>query len=112
VAIASIEAEAQAFTLVAVGDILLARRVGERIASAGWAAPFAAFSPILASAIWPSPTWNVQPPISAPPIRANRRSSPSGPSRSLLGLKGAGVDIVSLANNHTSDYGEEGLGET
>ncbi len=113
VAIASIEAEAQAFTLVAVGDILLARRVGERIASAGWAAPFAAFSPILASADLAfanleCPASYLGAPYPGKPPVVTFRAQPG----SLLGLKGAGFDIVSLANNHTSDYGEEALGET
>jgi poly-gamma-glutamate capsule biosynthesis protein CapA/YwtB (metallophosphatase superfamily) len=34
------------------------------------------------------------------------------PPEAVLSLGGAGVDLVSLANNHILDYGEEGLGDT
>lgn len=103
----------KAFTLVAVGDILLARRVGERIASAGWAAPFAAIEPILASADLAfanleCPASFLGSPYPGKPPIVTFRASPGA----LFGLKDAGIDIVSLANNHTSDYGAEALGET
>lgn len=35
-----------------------------------------------------------------------------GPADSAAGLRWAGVDVVSLANNHTKDYGAEALRET
>ena len=35
-----------------------------------------------------------------------------GPSSALAGLRAAGIDVVSLANNHGMDYGQTGLRDT
>lgn len=100
-------------TLIAVGDILLARRVGSRIASDGWAVPFARATALLHSADLAfanleCPASYLGAPFPGKPSVVTFRADPGA----LLGLKYSGIDVVSLANNHMSDYGSEALTET
>jgi poly-gamma-glutamate synthesis protein (capsule biosynthesis protein) len=44
--------------------------------------------------------------------RAPKEFAFRAPPESLTALAGAGVDVVTLANNHGMDYGEDGLGES
>jgi poly-gamma-glutamate synthesis protein (capsule biosynthesis protein) len=94
-----------------IGDILLAGTVGELTDREGALAPWEAVKDILrgydlvagnlecavgsAGSPLPGKTWT---------FRAD--------ARTLGGMREAGVDVVSLANNHTLDYGTEGLLET
>lgn len=103
----------QPFTLIAVGDILLARKVGTRIAAAGWQSPFAEMAPLISSAELAFA--NLECPVSylgtpfpgKPPV-VTFRADPGA----LLGLKKSGIDVVSLANNHLGDYGPQAIEET
>ena len=105
-ATATMPAEAR---LMAVGDLMLARSVGERTLVNGAAWPFAGVVDVFSTADIlvgnlecviadqgkPEPkSYTFQ----APPIAAE-----------ALGL--AGFDVVSLANNHAMDYGLDGLAD-
>ena len=96
-------------TVGAVGDVSLAREVVEHMAANGAGYPYALIAPALSSDIvfanlegaltdrgepWPKGYNFRTPPAFAP------------------GLRDAGFDIVSLANNHTLDYGVIGIPET
>lgn len=97
-------------TLTAVGDVMLARTIGDAIASMGPAAPFANVVEPLAAAditfanleMALTDRGTAQPKdfvFRAPPVAAD-------------GLTEAGIDVVSLANNHALDFGVEGLDDT
>ncbi|MBI4732683.1 MAG: CapA family protein [Chloroflexi bacterium] len=97
-------------TLMAVGDIMLARTVGERILDEGPGVVFANVQTILSTAdilagnIECAITDQGQPEpksftFAAPPISAQ-----------ALGL--AGFDIAVLGNNHSFDYGQSGMAQT
>ncbi|MGH2521996.1 MAG: CapA family protein [Anaerolineales bacterium] len=95
---------------MAVGDVMLARTIGDRILAEGPAAPFAGVLPILNEAdllvanleCAISERGELQPKaytFRAPPIAAES-------------LALAGIDVVSLANNHALDYGFDALADT
>ena len=98
-------------TLMAVGDLMLARTIGERVVTDGPQSIFAGVQPVLGSADLlvgnlecaitdrgqPEPGKSYT--FAAPPLAADSLSS-------------AGFDVLSLANNHALDYGFEGLAET
>jgi poly-gamma-glutamate capsule biosynthesis protein CapA/YwtB (metallophosphatase superfamily) len=97
-------------TLMAVGDIMLARTVGERILSEGPGSVFAnvqsilSMADILAGNLECAITDQGQPQpksytFAAPPLSAQ-----------ALGL--AGFDIAVLGNNHAYDYGQVGMTQT
>jgi poly-gamma-glutamate synthesis protein (capsule biosynthesis protein) len=96
-------------TISAVGDISLARQVVERMEQNGAGYPYARITPLLTGDIvvgnlegaltnrgdpWPKGYTFRTPPVFA------------------SGLREAGFDLVSLANNHTLDYGAVGLLDT
>ncbi|OHD17196.1 MAG: hypothetical protein A2087_11905 [Spirochaetes bacterium GWD1_61_31] len=97
-----------------VGDIMLARSIGQQIRRLGVMQPFAAIQPLVQAA--DLSLANLECPVSdlgAPafsfkPAEITFRAEP----RTLEGLKAAGFDAVSLANNHTTDYGREAMVDT
>ncbi len=112
----SVPAEAEpggSFTLLAVGDIQLSRRVAPVIAERGWAHPTAALAPLisgadLAFANLECPASYLGTPYPGKPPEVTFRARPGD----LFALKAAGFDVLSLANNHAGDYGEDALRET
>ncbi len=90
-----------AFTLAAVGDVMLSREVAESsIAHGDFCYPFLKVAPILRQATLAFA--NLESPISDQGHQLNMfRADP----RFLEGLYYAGIDLVSLANNHIMDYG-------
>ncbi|MBI4409239.1 MAG: CapA family protein [Gemmatimonadetes bacterium] len=95
-------------TMVAVGDINLARRLGERMHAANdYSLPFRSIAPVLAdadiafgnleAALCPRPPY----PLTGFSLRARPRA--------VEALVGAGLDVVSVANNHFGDCGAEGI---
>ncbi|WP_240353333.1 CapA family protein [Cohnella algarum] len=98
-------------TLAFVGDILPAARVGELMDKNGVDYPFAASKSILEAA--DITAGNLEAPITERGTPAeNKKYVFKGKPEYLAGLKNAGFDIVSLANNHTLDQGWEGLSDT
>jgi len=96
--------------LVAVGDILLCRTVEERMSQYGVEFPFAATGDLLRSA--DIALGNLECPLSTRGEPTDKRFLFRAHPRNLVALSWAGVDIVSLANNHLLDFGEEAMQDT
>jgi poly-gamma-glutamate capsule biosynthesis protein CapA/YwtB (metallophosphatase superfamily) len=98
-------------TVTVTGDVMLGRRVGDRLAALG--DPAAALRPMarrLASA--DLTVGNLESTLSkAGAPRQGGDSFGSAPSV-RQGLRLAGYDVLSLANNHTGDYGRRALLDT
>lgn len=97
----------------AVGDIMLARYIGTIISRDGWASPFMGIKPFfeqvdIGFANLESPASFLGKPYPGKDPEITFRANPGA----LLGLKYAGIDVVSLANNHANDHGKEALLET
>ena len=99
-----------AITLVAVGDVLLARGVERRIGKYGRGWPFGEVAETLRSA--DLAFCNLECPLSAGGIKVNKPICFKADPANVQCLAGAGFDIVSLANNHALDCGRPGLLET
>lgn len=96
--------------LMAVGDIMLGRTIGEMIETIGPQAPFLDTADTLRSA--DITVGNLECPISdrgepEPKTYAFRAPVAAGES-----LAYAGFDLVNLANNHSLDYGPQALSDT
>ncbi len=97
-------------TLVAVGDVMLGRTLGEGVLRDGHLYPFEEVADILREA---DVTFaNLESPLSEGGTPAAKDFVFLGPPQAAQGLAEAGIDIVSLANNHALDYALEGLAET
>jgi poly-gamma-glutamate capsule biosynthesis protein CapA/YwtB (metallophosphatase superfamily) len=100
--------------LALVGDVMLGRWVGQALCQNGragcdWPAALATLAPVLSGA--DLALANLESPLtSAPMTRENYdlRASP----KSAQALSSAGLDLISLANNHIMDSGAAGLDET
>lgn len=97
-------------TFIAVGDVMLAREVGNRIARHGVDYPFAATNGYLHSAdfVFANLETSITEGRSAGDPEMSFRADPGVEN----GLKNANVQVVSLANNHTPNYGGKGLNDT
>jgi poly-gamma-glutamate synthesis protein (capsule biosynthesis protein) len=96
--------------LMAVGDVMLARSVGDRIVAEGPAVPFAGVAQTLGSAgLLVANLECVISELGEPQPKAYTFRAPPAAADSLAL---AGVDVVSLANNHSLDYGFEALSDT
>ncbi len=102
-------------TMVAVGDIMLGRRIGDAMKEAPRRReplyPFTHTAEVLRSA--DVAIGNLECAVAdkgtpQPQKEYTFRSSPTAATR----LKAAGIDIVTLANNHSLDYGAEAFQET
>jgi poly-gamma-glutamate synthesis protein (capsule biosynthesis protein) len=103
-------AGAQKVTLVAVGDICLARGVEQRMREKGPGYPFAALCSHLRKA--DITFGNLECCLAAGGKVVPKKYNFRGRPENATALKHAGFDIVSLANNHTLDYGKDALTET
>jgi poly-gamma-glutamate capsule biosynthesis protein CapA/YwtB (metallophosphatase superfamily)/outer membrane protein assembly factor BamB len=96
-------------SLVAVGDIMLGRGVGNLIRANSPAYPFDLVRELTNQA--DVAFGNLESPITAGGVPQGGITLRAAPEVTE-GLSGAGFDIVSLANNHTDDYGAVGLLDT
>jgi hypothetical protein len=96
-------------TLAAVGDVMLGRRVGRRHAG-NPSAPLRPLSRRLASA--DVTVGNFEATLSTDGSPTQGSDSFAASQRVLPGLRAAGFDVLSLANNHVGDYGERALRQT
>jgi poly-gamma-glutamate synthesis protein (capsule biosynthesis protein) len=97
----------QVVRLAAVGDVMLARRLGEIIAS-GWVEyPFEAVADILSSANLA--VGNLESALGDQGEAEDKNFTFQAPVEAAQTLEYAGFDVLSLANNHALDYGERGL---
>ena len=99
------------FTLVAVGDIMLGRGVGEKIERLGAEFPFERTAQILREA--DLTFGNLESPMSSTGVATEGkevtfRAAPGA----IHGIESAGIDVLSIANNHAMDYGPAALMET
>ena len=98
-------------TLKVVGDIMLGRRVGSLArAAAHPAAPLRPMSRRLAAA--DLTVGNLESTLSKAGAPRQGADSFAAPPSVLTGLAAAGFDAISLANNHTGDYGARALLDT
>jgi len=99
-----------ALTLVAVGDVLLARGIERRISRYGRDWAFEEVAETLRSA--DLAFCNLECPLSAGGVKVNKPVCFKADPINVQCLADAGFDIVSLANNHGLDCGRLGLLET
>jgi len=100
-------------TLAVVGDIMLSRSVDRVIQGESWQVPFRSIperikAADLAFANLECPASFRGKPYPGKPADVTFRANPAA----LFGLKFAGFDVVSLANNHSNDYGPLALQDT
>jgi poly-gamma-glutamate capsule biosynthesis protein CapA/YwtB (metallophosphatase superfamily) len=102
--------EAQARTIVFAGDIMTWERTASLIRSEGSDYPFEATRAIIQSADFA--VGNLEGPIAVEAEKEADEYCYKVPPFTLAGVRDAGFDLLSLANNHVMDCGEEGLAET
>ncbi len=96
--------------LMAVGDLMLAQSIGRRIVRNGVHVPFQRVVSIFNQA--DLVVANLECAISNRGTRANKRFAFRAPLKAADSLSYAGIDVVSLANNHALDWGVPALRDT
>ena len=101
------------FSVLACGDILLARTPGKRAAELGTRFLFQGVKELVSSADiafanLESPASYLGVPYPGKPQNITFRADPAA----LFGIAWAGFDVLSLANNHMNDYGPRAVSET
>jgi poly-gamma-glutamate synthesis protein (capsule biosynthesis protein) len=104
------EQAADQITLAFAGDILLDGFVGEQIARYGVNFPFAKVAPVLQKA--DIAFANLETPVSVRGQAAEKTFAFRSKPAALGGLQLAGIDGVTLANNHILDYGQNAMLDT
>jgi hypothetical protein len=104
-------------TIGAVGDVLMHDAVKRSAAVHGAGAPDAGFSwlfaPVADLLAEPDLTFaNLETPVAAGASQGSRAFTFDAPPAVLSALSRAGVDVVSVANNHAFDQGRRGFEET
>lgn len=97
-------------TFNAAGDIIPGRKVAMRMAEKGFLYPFEAVAPYLRDADLVYA--NLECPLSdcyPPPYKGTDFIAPS---RTIEGIKACGIDVVSLANNHSTNFGAAAFTDT
>jgi poly-gamma-glutamate capsule biosynthesis protein CapA/YwtB (metallophosphatase superfamily) len=110
---ATLDAElgsASEFSLLAVGDIMLDGRARQAIARQGGDYPFAAVLPLLRRAA--IVLGNLEGPFARIAPRQQRTHSYRVAPALAAALQRAGINVVTLANNHLLDCGRAGVLET
>lgn len=94
-----------------VGDIMMGDRMLPVLSAKGLDYPFAALAPLLKSA--DLTVGNLEGPVAVEStLNRDLRFPYKVPPWTLQGLHEAGFDLLSLANNHLRDCGEDGVRET
>jgi poly-gamma-glutamate capsule biosynthesis protein CapA/YwtB (metallophosphatase superfamily) len=96
--------------LMAVGDVMLGRTIGEMIETEGPEAPFLYTAETLRSA--DITVGNLECPISDRGFTEDKTYAFRAPIAAAESLAWAGFNLVNLANNHSLDYGPEALQDT
>ena len=99
-------------TLTAVGDIMLGGKAAPVLAQQGYMYPFAATAHLLHASDLALGNLETALTQSSQPWIAKKYQFRNPPTPVATALKQAGIDIVSLANNHSMDYGPQGLLDT
>jgi len=103
-------AHPRTITLVAIGDLMLARDIVTLMDRYGAIYPFENVAPILSDA--DITVANLEGTFTEGGTPADKKYVFRTPPRDAAGLATAGIDVVSLANNHTLDFGPGGLRDT
>ncbi len=98
--------------IVSVGDIMLADGVQKKLDKHGYDYPFRNLGDLLAGA--DVVMGNLEAPITTHDqlYVADKKWSYRQDPRALEALRGAGFDVLAVANNHVLDYGPEGFVDT
>lgn len=96
--------------LTFAGDILLDGFVGDQIAKYGVDFPFAKVAPVLQKADFAFA--NLETPVSVRGAAASKTFAFRSKPAALAGLSKAGIDGVTVANNHILDYGRTAMLDT
>lgn len=96
--------------LEAVGDIMLARTIGQQVQSQGPQVVFAGVQSVLASA--DVLVGNLECALTSSSQPQPKTYTFAAPPETANALVLAGFDVLSLANNHAMDYGAGGLADT
>jgi len=100
--------ERHVYTLLFTGDVMLSRTVGSRMeAQKDWSLPFRLIAATLHSA--DLRYCNLECPVSDRGRNLHHLYSFRADPRVIEGLKAAGFNVASQANNHTYDWGAEAL---
>jgi poly-gamma-glutamate synthesis protein (capsule biosynthesis protein) len=97
-------------TIAAVGDIMLARDLTTLMEQHGAGYPYERVAPLLRNA--DLTIANFEGSFTERGSAAVKLYTFRTPPRFAPGLAGAGIDLVSLGNNHAADYGPDGLADT
>jgi poly-gamma-glutamate capsule biosynthesis protein CapA/YwtB (metallophosphatase superfamily) len=97
-------------SLIVVGDIMLGGRAWRQIKEHGRDYPFSAVLPILQRA--PIVLGNLEGPLAQKAQKLDRKFSYRVKPKLASSLLRAGINVVTLANNHLVDCGREGVLET
>jgi poly-gamma-glutamate synthesis protein (capsule biosynthesis protein) len=97
-------------SIIGGGDVMLGRSIGEGIVANGALWPFEGILDVLRGA--DIAFVNLESPLTEGGEPANKDFVFRGPPAGAQGLAEAGVDVVTLANNHVFDYGLTGLRDT
>ena len=96
------------YTLLFTGDVMLSRAVGSRMqAQKDWTLPFRLIADTLRNA--DLRYCNLECPVSDRGRNLHHLYSFRADPRAIEGLKAAGFNVVSQANNHSYDWGPEAL---
>jgi poly-gamma-glutamate capsule biosynthesis protein CapA/YwtB (metallophosphatase superfamily) len=98
-------------TLLFVGDVMLSRGVGAKMKAEGdWTYPFQKIAATLAAA--DLTVGNLEGPVSDVGRNQYHLYSFRADPKAIEGLKHAGFDVMSVANNHMYDWGADALLDT
>jgi hypothetical protein len=98
-------------SVAAVGDVTFGEDVGPALSSHGGAYPWAFVGATLRSA--DITVGNLETAVSTRGVAAVKEFTFRGPPAALLPMrKAAGFDVLTLANNHTADFGRDALLDT
>ena len=97
-------------TIIGGGDVMLGRSIADGINQNGLLWPFEQILEVLGSA--DIAFVNLESPLTDRGEPANKDFVFRGPPAGAQGLLGAGIDVVTMANNHVLDYGLTGLRDT
>ncbi|WP_245208946.1 CapA family protein [Gottfriedia endophytica] len=97
-------------TITFAGDVMLDKGVGARINKYGVDYPFKYVSPYFKNS--DLSVVNLETSVSTRGNAATKEFTFRSQPKTVQGIKNAGIDIVSLANNHTLDYGPVALFDT
>ena len=109
-AVTATSAPDRVVTIAAVGDVMLARDLVTLMDQHGALYPFERVAGLLRAA--DLTVANLETAFTERGVAADKLYTFRTPPRFAGGLAEAGIDIVSLGNNHTADFGPEGIEDT